>query len=569
MKLFKFLILAATMTGFSLSASIEKMDTPWKTPPKRLSLETYIGTLYYYAQNFPDIFKLEMVAKSPKGLPVYLCKLTDSNVPDDDKNIILITALHSGAERTGTAGLMEFLKIMAGNSDLAKTSLKKNIILVMPMVNPEGFFLDEALWNSRRFDPYSIGRGNRVDLKTLAPKVPEDGPEYIAFQRIADKYKPDFHMDVHGTGLHFNAYIQPMTVGRAGSNSSIGPWDGKLYQALLASAPKAGFGASCMEDGERLIWGPAMEKHYQSFFDMGQPYYYGATYTYIRNHTMLSLIESTWTFSVTEPLKALLEEANKGFSKHRINDFKVNVIKGGINTSLVSYGKTKAERRESRVNLWQKQDFFAVGSSYPNSGNFSVSMIAYGKEGLTTLLGTADSGRWGQAMFTDILKNSENYSYIDHEGLKKFLSFAPPNVRKIMFEKGMPPADAVEPEIGSGLGILYNIPVANAEILEINLNGKIVTPGIEDGYETWVEDGFTKVLVNIPPERTAREKLFLLGVAWNAPFDIHSQYGYIPDETISNWIRNNINNKAKSEIQDASEIQRKHIEERRAKMQKK
>ena len=546
-------------------ADLSQMEKPWKNPPKRLSLETYIGTLYYYAQTFPDIFKLELVAKSPKGLPVYLCKVTDPTVSDEDKNVILITALHSGAERTATAGLMEFIPIITGKSELAKDSLKKNIILIMPIVSPEGFFLDEALWNSRRFDPYSIGRGNRVDLKTLAPKVPEDAPEYIAFQKVSDKYKPDFHMDVHGTGLHFNSYIQPMTIGRAGSNSSIGLWDAKLQQALMASAPAAGFGAYCMEDAQRLIWGPSMGKHYQSFFDMGQPFYYGATYGYIRNHTMLGIIESTWTFSVTEPLKALLQEANKGFSNGRVNDFKVNLIKGGFNTSLLSYGKTKAERRESRVKLWQKQDYFAVGTSYPNSGNFVVSMIAYGKEGLTTLTGTADSGRWGQAMFADILKHSANYSYIAHEGLAKFFAAAPPNVKKIMFEKGTPSADIEEPELDSGIAIGCDIPIANAEIVAITLNGKAIKPSIEDGYETWVEDGFTHVRVNIPAERTAKEKLFLLGVAWNAPFDIHSKYGYVPDEIIKEFIKNDLSEEARREIEEAKAVQTKHIEDKKKK----
>lgn len=562
----KKLTLAISILGLTcatLFGGVESMDTPWKTPPKRLNLESYIGTLYYYADNFQNYFKLENMGKSPKGLPIYLCTMTDTSIPDDDKNVILITALHSGAERTATAGLLDFTEWLMGGSKEAKESLQKNVILMMPVVSPEGFFLDEALWNSRRLDPYSLGRGNRVNLKTLELKKPEDGPEHIIFQQVSDKYKPDFHMDVHGTGLHFNAYIQPMTIGRAGSNSTIGPWDHKLSQALMASGPQNGFGTGNMEMCQRLIWGPAMEPHYQSFFDMGQPYYYGAIYGYIRNHTMLSLIESTWNFSVTEPLKALLAEANKGFSTHRINDFKVNVIKGGISTSLVSYGKTKAERRESRVNLWRKQDYFAVGTSYPNTGNFIVSMVAYGKEGLTTLTGAPDSGRWGQATFEAILQNTKNYDYINTDGLAKFFKFAPPNVKKIMFEKGTPPKDVKEPELNGGLGVMYSIPVVNAEVLEVNLNGNVIKPSTTDGYEIWTEDGFTHVLVNIPPEKTAKEKLYLVGIAWNTDRDIHSEYGYLPNAVIQNYIKNNLNDKAKFEIKDAVEVQTKHIQEKR------
>ena len=169
----KKLTLAMSILGLTcatLFGGVESMDTPWKTPPKRLNLESYIGTLYYYADNFQNYFKLENMGKSPKGLPIYLCTMTDTSIPDDDKNVILITALHSGAERTATAGLLDFTEWLMGGSKEAKESLQKNVILMMPVVSPEGFFLDEALWNSRRLDPYSLGRGNRVNLKTLELK---------------------------------------------------------------------------------------------------------------------------------------------------------------------------------------------------------------------------------------------------------------------------------------------------------------------------------------------------------------------------------------------------------------
>jgi hypothetical protein len=132
-----------------------------------------------------------------------------------------------------------------------------------------------------------------------------------------------------------------------------------------------------------------------------------------------------------------------------------------------------------------------------------------------------------------------------------------------MFEKGTPPKDVKEPELNSGLGVMYSIPVANAEVLEVNLNGNVIKPSTTDGYEIWTEDGFTHVLVNIPPEKTAKEKLYLVGIAWNTDRDIHSEYGYLPNETIKSYIKNNLNDKAKSEIKEATEIQTKHIEDRR------
>lgn len=541
-----FIILAAfagagaTITG----GGAETMQTPWKTPPRRLNLESYIGTMYYHATKSPDKFRLEKRGESPKGLPVYLAVMTDRKVPDEDKKVILLTAFHSGAERTATAGLLAFTEWLMGDSELAQESLRKNIILMMPICNPDGFFLREALMNSKHFDPYSASRGNRIDLNTLQPKEPSIAPEHIAYQSVANEYQPDFHLDVHGTGLHFNAYIQPMTVGRAGSCSSLGPWDQNLRAGMAAAGPKNGFGVMDIPiASQRLIWGSAMGKKQEPFCDMGQPYYYSAMYGYFKHHTMPCILESTWNFSVTEPLKELLRLANQGFSTGPVKDFAVNTIKTNFMTQLESYGGTAAERRKSRVTLWQKQHYFAVGTSYPNSANYMIGAVAYGKDGLLALTGKMkDSGRWGQVSFSDLLKSTEKFSYIDSADLKRFFSFAPPSVKRIMFEKGVPDKNLPEPELKEGIAITLKLPTAENDILELKCNGRDLKEDALDGYQVWSEDGFTNVRVNIPPERTVKEKLFLVTCAWNPRKNIASQYGYLPNSEIQNWIKKSLKN---------------------------
>lgn len=535
----------------------EKMQTPWKTPPRRLNLESYIGTMYYHATKSPDKFRLEKRGESPTGLPVYLAVMTNRKVPDENKKVILLTAFHSGAERTATAGLLAFTEWLMGGDELAEESLRKNIVLMMPVCNPDGFFLRESNMNSKNFDPYAASRGNRIDLNTLQPKEPSIAPEHLAYQSVADEYLPDFHLDVHGTGLHFNAYIQPMSLGRAGSCSSLGPWDQKLRAGMAAAGVKTGFGVMDIPvASQRLIWGPAMGRKQESFCDMGQPYYFCAMYGYFRHHTMPCLLESTWNFSVTEPLKELLRLANRGFSTGPIRDFAVNTIKTNFMTFLESYGKTAADRRKNRVALWQKQHYFAVGTSYPNSANYMVAAVAYGKEGLQALTGKmADSGRWGQVSFADLKKSAERLSYIDSADLNRFLSFAPSSVNRIMFEKGLPDKNLPEPELKEGIAIRLQLPTAENDILELKCNGRKLTESALDGYQIWSEDGFTNIRVNIPPERTAKEKLFLVTCAWNPQKDIASQYGYLPNKEIQNWIRTSLKKSSGSaDIEKATQI---------------
>ncbi|MDR0932961.1 MAG: hypothetical protein LBM70_08095 [Victivallales bacterium] len=561
-----FLFLLSAVFTFSAFGGVEKMATPWKTPPRRLNLQSYIGSMYYYAANFPDRFRLEKPGESPLGLPVYLAIMTDREVPDTEKHVILLTAFHSEAERSATAGLLAFTEWLMGDSSEAKESLQKNVILMMPLCNPEGFFLQESNMNSKNFDPYAAGRGNRINLDTLQLKNPQDGPEHLAYQTVADRYKPDFHLDVHGIALHFNGQLQPMTLGRAGSNSSLTLWDQKLLLIMKNIGKEKRFGI--MEpgiDSQRLIWGSTMGKKQESFCDMGQPYYYCAMYSYFRHHTMLCILESTYNFSVTEPIKALLRQANQGFSSDRIKDFAVNTIKTNYNCSLESYGLTRAERRKSRSSLWQKQQYFAIGSSYPQSSNYMIGVVAYGAEGLKKLTGSIkDSGRWGQVTFADLLNSIANDNAITIPEIKHFISYAPPTVQKIMFEKGVPDKDSAEPNLSEGIAILCTLPTAENEILEIRLNGHPVSESPVDGYECWSENGFTYIRVNIPPERITKEKLFLVTCAWNPKQDIASDYGYLPNPEIKKWIDTKLNDSAgAADLVNAKKIHQNYIESKK------
>ena len=272
----------------SLAADrLAEMPRPWARPAERLTVRTYLGSLNWFAARNPGLAKLTTVGYSPKGLPVCLLKLTDASIPDEDKNVILITCFHAGSERTGTAGVMATADWLLGGSKEANEALRKNVVLIMPIVNPEGYFTSEHWGNSRNMDVYALGRGNRMNLDTLELKKPEDGPEVMAYRAVADKYHPDFHLDVHGTGFHFNGHIQIPSIGRAGSNSSLMCWDDRLVRRLTAAANRDGWGYFLFEsDPQRLVWGAAMGEATKPYCDSGAPYCYSQTYGYVRHHTM-------------------------------------------------------------------------------------------------------------------------------------------------------------------------------------------------------------------------------------------------------------------------------------------
>ena len=65
-------------------------------PMHRLTWEEYAGTLAHWRKSFPKVAVLESRGMSGQNMPVYLLKITDPTVKSTDKQVCLVTTLHSG-----------------------------------------------------------------------------------------------------------------------------------------------------------------------------------------------------------------------------------------------------------------------------------------------------------------------------------------------------------------------------------------------------------------------------------------------------------------------------------------
>lgn len=533
------LLAAAALCRPAAADRLDEMPRPWAKPAERLTLRTYIGSLEWFKAQHPGLAKLAVVGRSPKGLPVYLLKLTDARTPDDDKNVILITGFHSGAERTGTAGIMAVAEWLLGGSKPAADALKRNVVLLMPIVNPEGYFTSEHWGNSRNMDVYALGRGNRVNLETQDLKVPEDGPEVLAYRAVADRYHPDLHLDVHGTGFHFNGHIQPPSVGRAGSNAALLCWDERLVRRMTDAAARDGWGNFLFEsDPQRILWSPAMGAAQKPYCDGGAPYYYSATYGYMKHHTLPLVIEATWADQVLSPVKELFAFTGGAMRGGPAPGFAVNRVKTCLSLSVEPFGATRAARRESRVDLWQKQRHVTLAASYPDTANWRMGVVAYGRDGLEAVAGPAatNAGAWVYAPVADFRKRLEGRPGFDLAAIDRFLAAAPPAALKLPVETpDFDGRDAPSPDLRHGLSVTLALPTATNEILHLALNGRPLAPSEAADCQRWTEDGFTFVRVGIPPARAAAERLWVVTCAWK-PVGLPDRFGWTPSAEAAAWI---------------------------------
>jgi hypothetical protein len=64
--------------------------------------------------------------------------------------------------------------------------------------------------------------------------------------------------------------------------------------------------------------------------------------------------------------------------------------------------------------------------------------------------------------------------------------------------------------IQHGLALRLRLPFPQASALQVWMNGERLTTSATSGYSSWIARGFRHVQINIPPEITRREELFVV-----------------------------------------------------------
>ncbi len=494
-------------------------------PMHRLTMEEYEGTLRFWKRQHPQWVTLQSRGLSGRNMPVYLLKITDGSVPDADKQVCLITTLHCGPERTGATGALAFAEWLLSDDPLAAETRRRQIALVMPVVNPLAMFFTDRFRNEHGVDPYTgAGVGGKVwDVKTLSLLRPELAPELSAVLSVMDEYQPEVHADLHGTGLQeygpgqlgarrmYHGQIMTEITGGAYSNYALRPWDWRVTEAMIAAGREAGFPSDRFEaDAQRTFWGPELAPLGRKLWH-GMPLFYSAHYGYAKYHTMILTQEVAWEQSLVARMKGLMRIGNGTWGDERVPGYPVNRLKHFVGHFVTAQGNTAAERRRSRVELWSKQSEFALGFLYPQTD---------GRESLVC----ATTGAAKKAVAADDLpslrKNLRALFGEQAKNLERFLASGPEI--KLAMELAKPQLLAAqgsaEARIEHGIGFRLRLPYRKPAQLEVQLNGEPLQPSATDGYESWFADGFTQVQVNVPPPKAKGAGLFFVTCS------------YVPDE---------------------------------------
>ena len=490
-------------------------------PIHRLTAEEYAGTIQHWRKTHPKLLRVESRGLSGQNLPVYLLRITDPSVPDADKQVCLVTTLHCGPERSGATGALAFAEWLLGDAPLAVETRKRQIVLVMPIVNPLAFFHTDRFRNEHGVDPYTgTGPvGKLWDVKTLSLLTPERAPELVAVLSVIDEYRPEVHADLHGTGLQeyapgqlgarrmYQGQIMTEITGGAYSNYALRPWDWRVTEAMIEAGKAAGFPSDRFEaDAQRTFWGPELAPLGKKLWH-GAPLFYSAHYGYAKYHTMPITQEVAWEASLVARMQGLMKIGNAAWLDERAPGYPVNRIKHFVGHYVTAYGTTAAERRESRVELWNRQADFALGFLYPQTDgreSFVVATTAAAKKIV------AAEDRAG------LVKNLREAMGDKVASIERFIG-AGPEIKLAMEQAPAQlhaAADTASGAIEHGLGLRVRLPYRAPKHLDVQLNGERLAESATDGYESWFADGFTQVQVHVPPAKAALTELYFLTIAY-------------------------------------------------------
>lgn len=509
-----------------VEAVLARAPRPWSAPMYRFSREEYAATLQFWAEKHPGILGLETRGTTREKDPIFLLRISDKSVPDANKQVCLVTALHSGPERSPTTTLLHLTEWLLGDSPEAIEIRRRQIILLMPIMNPYALFVTDRFGNSQGVDPYTGIQGKAFDPKTLKLVSPEKTPELQAFVSVVDQYRPEVHADVHGIGLQeypadamgdrrlYSGQTMFESSGAAYSNFALRPWDWRVTEAMAAAAREAGYGSDRYEaDSQRVYSGPALAGIADRVF-RGSPLFYSAHYGYAKYHTMILAMEVGWEESGMARLRGVFKIGNRVWEGEPSAGYPVDRVKSFLGSFLAAYGQTADQRRRSRVELWQRQGSFTQAGLYPQTDCRDSYVLATSPEAAKAIDGDKQK----------FLANLETQPGFRADAIRAFVRVGPEV--KFYVESALAPGAAQSAPIEHGLALRLRIPYRRPELIDLRLNGHRIAESRTDGYHAWYADGYTQVQINIPPEKAKANDLWVVTCAY-AP-DVKRSTGWTP-----------------------------------------
>ncbi|MBE5752405.1 MAG: hypothetical protein E7357_08350 [Clostridiales bacterium] len=423
----------------------------------------------------PDLCKVYEIGKSG-GYPIMVAEMTDSSIPDCEKERAILTAQHT-MEISGVNTIFSVGNYLLSGDAQAQEILRKQKIILLPCANMFSYAKQDAAYqfkNEAGIDEYAAFND---DLEVDAEKA----PAAYALKQLIDKFRPELLIDAHGM---WNAGTGCMEVTGAYSFANLNYcYDRSFNDTMNAAAAKAGY-AVFSEDAQqslRAMIPLSQQETYRDRFRMGAPKMLAGVYAYIKYHTLAINMEVGIEESGVLRIIEALRLGCQPLWATQDGGYPVQVIRSHIcSDSILCGGKNAAERRQSRLELWnQSRDI----------GHAILAPEIHGLQGFLVSLNTEKAlsaiGRGGayslQAFFDGLEKTGMDLSEV-----RSLYN----NIEQKCWVECTWKNDGKRVQLSHGLKMRLALPFIDAEPKRVLLNGKILSKG---EYSMFRKGNFTYV----------------------------------------------------------------------------
>ncbi len=287
---------------------------------------------------------IEVIGKSAEGREIPMFKVTDPNIPDEDKEIIVTLSGEHGDEVSAITMHLMLLDWLATKE--AADILRTQIVIVIPCVNVDGY--------SR-----CIGfTSENVDLFIGFPlEGPPPCPEARAVFSVIDRYKPDAFVNTHGGRYDCTRHSL--------FQKTVPAFHPEIAEMMNLAADQEGWPQG--RDSEFELF-PAPGDLLSRVDRPGRPsvpFSSNMSYAAKKYHTLSFLMHVDDPREGLPRLKKLLQIGSSRWPTEYYRGYPNRILKHQSIGLLSACGKTAAQRRASRVELRENSDgLFLLGQPY-------------------------------------------------------------------------------------------------------------------------------------------------------------------------------------------------------------
>jgi len=331
----------------------------------------------------------KLIGKSPDNWEIPAVFITNRNLPNDDKQIAIITLERHGQELGARVVGPEIIHYLSSND--AKEIRDTQVVIVVPVVNPEGFILNEfhssmtSLTKTERLllgglfkayppdmiiDFHSLGKveGSKYDRGDMEAIIPANTTRWAMDEQIHQYVAQKMRNAAESAGWPYEIHTLEDLAAYYFGGTEIGnmPWTYLQEKVYLLHMQDFHDNYDIPEESAYTNYtcGPAYLKWHALVFGMET------------NHWALSQPGDIASSGMV-PCSALLKMGSTRFSWEKDRGYPVNILHGDFRISIRPLGKNASERRSSRTRIWGERKNFSLPQREMPDQETTIARVRY------------------------------------------------------------------------------------------------------------------------------------------------------------------------------------------------